>query len=64
MTTKCSLCGFESEQGQVAGAQCPFNRTCKLIRCPNCGYSMLRGESSIIRLFKRLSLRKKSRWEE
>ncbi|MDD5450020.1 MAG: FeoA family protein [Candidatus Omnitrophica bacterium] len=37
---KCGLCGFEFDErtaGKSCGG-CSLAKTCKLIRCPNCGY--------------------------
>lgn len=35
----CALCGFEFEKKQTTCAQgCPLAQSCKLVRCPNCGY--------------------------
>jgi len=59
---RCTLCGFEFDEGQARCGKCPMNKRCNLIQCPNCGYSMLRGESSLIKFAKKLFAKGKARW--
>ncbi|MBN2544263.1 MAG: hypothetical protein JXB50_00610 [Spirochaetes bacterium] len=37
---KCSLCGYEFDISESSSAcsSCPMNKSCTLLRCPNCGY--------------------------
>lgn len=51
---KCQLCGleFREEDGQAACKGCPMARECDLIKCPNCGYEVLK-ESDFIKKLKR-----------
>lgn len=51
---RCSLCGleFKEEDGQAACKGCPISKSCSLIKCPNCGYEILK-ESSLIKKLKR-----------
>ncbi|MFQ6058327.1 MAG: hypothetical protein ACE5MB_05515 [Anaerolineae bacterium] len=36
---RCPLCGYEFDEQQMAcRTNCPLNRDCNLICCPNCGY--------------------------
>lgn len=39
---KCGLCGFEfnENEAQTACEHCSMKKTCKLIKCPKCGYEM------------------------
>ncbi|MFQ6042513.1 MAG: hypothetical protein ACE5PV_16790 [Candidatus Poribacteria bacterium] len=42
---KCSLCGFEftESEGKSACHSCPLAKgkgSCKLFKCPNCGYEI------------------------
>ncbi len=51
---KCSLCGleFRKEDGQAACKGCLMARGCDLIKCPNCGYEVLKESVFIKRLKK------------
>ncbi len=37
---KCSLCGYEFDitESKSSCSGCLMNKSCKLNRCPNCGY--------------------------
>ncbi|MFP4000899.1 MAG: hypothetical protein ACLFSM_08580 [Thermoplasmata archaeon] len=41
---KCPLCGNEFDEGEVSACQsCPMGRSCRMTRCPNCGYEFIPG---------------------
>ena len=49
---KCSLCGTEFEPGKAAPAcrSCALGAKCGLVRCPNCGFEMVREPAWMHRL--------------
>ena len=49
----CPMCGYRFEEGE-AGASCqgcPLATSCHLLKCPRCGYEMLR-EPRLVRAIK------------
>ena len=50
---KCSLCSYQfQEEGVKAACEgCPLAGTCRMVRCPNCGYDMPI-EPKLVRAFK------------
>lgn len=39
---RCLLCGFEFDETRLAcHATCAFNKHCRIICCPNCGYQVV-----------------------
>ena len=45
----CSMCGHRFDPaGHEGCAACPLQKSCLLVRCPNCGYEMTNPEHSIL----------------
>ena len=51
---KCALCGKEFDETELQSTckNCPFNKGCKLIKCPNCGYEWPEEPDWMKKLFK------------
>ncbi|MGQ9629593.1 MAG: hypothetical protein ACUVXI_04655 [bacterium] len=51
---KCAFCGykFEEDEGLSACRGCPIKGSCRMLRCPNCGYETP-AEPGLIRLLRR-----------
>lgn len=39
---KCTMCGYEFEQksGKSVCKNCPLNKGCDMVCCPNCGFEI------------------------
>jgi rubredoxin len=50
---KCPLCGyqFQEKDGEAACRGCPLAVTCRMTRCPNCGFDIPE-EPKLIKAFK------------
>lgn len=57
---KCAFCGmaYTEEQGQSACGSCPLS-SCKLTKCPNCGYENMPEPASLDFIRKLFTKRKK-----
>lgn len=51
---KCTLCGYEFDEqdGENACNGCPLAGSCKMVRCPNCGYDVIL-EPKLIKTYKK-----------
>lgn len=64
---KCPLCGFEKREenslalqgGGKACSGCPMRKSCKLQKCPNCGYEMPM-EPKLIKFIRKLRRKSKN----
>ena len=57
----CSLCGirFDINTAHKACSSCPMNKSCKMFKCPNCGYECL-PEPELFKFIKKLLKNKNS----
>ena len=58
--SKCALCGYETASGFVSCSGCSVNSSCRVTRCPHCGYRFVE-ESQLVRLVRRWLKRRAGR---
>ncbi|RKY04294.1 hypothetical protein DRP77_04235 [Candidatus Poribacteria bacterium] len=53
---RCPFCGFQfDENDSPACRSCPFGRSCRLVKCPNCGYETIKPGGLFSKLIGRLT---------
>ncbi len=55
MYVKCPLCGFTiNTLDKSCQKECPLGQSCTLVCCPNCRYSFVKPESTIVNVVKKV----------
>lgn len=51
---KCNYCGFEFDEQELLKSckSCPMSKACNKMKCPNCGYQILKEPKTILLLKK------------